>query len=102
MSIITTKANVEIHIVAAAAGIFGPFSLSGGMYQVTANGTWGGGSAILQQQGPDGVSWLSVSTSITADGGQTLFLPPGIYRVVTVTATGVTVDIAKIRSPGVV
>ena len=102
MSIKTDKPNVEVEVIAAAAGTFGPFSLSGGMYQVAANGTWGGGSAILNQLGPDGYTYLSVSASITADGGQTLFLPPGIYEVVTVTATGVIVDIAKIRSPGVV
>ena len=76
-----------------------PFYLTmGGLYQVGAVGTWGGGSAVLEQLAPDLTTWLTVSASITANGGQTLYLPPGTYRWTTATATDVTAWVVRIPS----
>ena len=69
----------------------------GGLYQVAAvDGTWGGGSAVLEQLNPDGLTWLTISTPITADGGQQLYLPPGGYRWTVATATGLTLSVVRI------
>lgn len=72
------------------------FALEGGMYQVDFKATWGGGSATLQQLGPDDTTWLSVSNAQTVDGGQTLYLPPGQFRVSITTATALYSRITRV------
>ena len=61
------------------SGTYGPFVLFGGIYQVSFVG-FTGGSAVLNQLGPDGTTYLSVSNSFTANGGDTIYLPPGQYQ----------------------
>ena len=62
----------------------------GGKFMLQAiSGGWGGGNAQLQEMGPDGSTWLNVGTAMTANGVQVLDLPPGSYRAVITTATGV-------------
>jgi hypothetical protein len=39
--------------------------------------------------GPDGTTWLNAATALTANGFQSLTLPPGIYRIAVTTATAV-------------
>lgn len=72
------------------------FLLNGGIYQVTAIATWGGGSVELFQLGPDRATWLSVTDLITENGGDTFYLPPGNYRWSIITATDVTVCVSRI------
>ena len=72
------------------------FGLDGGLYQATAAATWGGGSAALEQLGPDGSTWLSVATALSANGGVSLYLPPGQYRWTIVTATAVYTMVTRI------
>lgn len=63
------------------------FSLNaGGIYQLSAVATTFGTGAQLNAVGPDGATLLPVSSSLTANGGQTLDLPPGAY-VLTLTGT---------------
>lgn len=68
--------------------LFGPitattaaFQLVGGAYMFMAvSANWNGGSVGLNLLGPDGVTWLSVVTAQTANGGGSLTLPPGQYK----------------------
>lgn len=72
------------------------FELGGGIYQIGAIATWGGGSAELFTVGPDGSTWLSVSDLITANGGDTIYLSPGRYRWSIITATGVSLTVVRV------
>jgi hypothetical protein len=72
------------------------FQLVGGLYQIVAVGTWGGGSVTLEQKGPDDATWLVAATSLAANGGNTLYLPMGIYRWTIVTATVVYTSVARV------
>jgi hypothetical protein len=67
------------------------FQLQGGKYAAAAIATWGGGSAKLQALGPDGSTFLSVSsaTDFSANGYATVDLPAGQFRFTIATATAV-------------
>ena len=57
------------------------FMLGGGEYWFGAVGTFNGGTATLQRVGPDGATPVTVTTGLTAAGGNVSHLPPGIYQV---------------------
>jgi hypothetical protein len=67
------------------------FTLDGGDYMVAAVATFGGGSVELQGLGPDGSTYLSLPTALklTANGMIAGYCPPGQYKFVVTTATGV-------------
>lgn len=69
------------------------FTLRGGNYGVTCHATWGGGNVVLQRLSPDGTSYVSVITAMTADGYANNNLPSGTYRLAVTTATGVYCDV---------
>lgn len=82
-----------------AAGTY-TFTLQiGGLYQVSAHATWGGGNADLQIALPNGTTYLSMgsATKFTADGFATIYLPQGSYQVVITTATASYWAIARIQ-----
>jgi hypothetical protein len=67
----------------------------GGLYQVSwACVTWNSATSTLEQLGPDGTTYLTVSTAQSANGGQSLYLAPGIYKFL-VTGTPTT-DISAV------
>lgn len=73
------------------------FVLQGGAYAMDAIATWNGGSITLQRLGPDGNTFITAATALSADGTTgALALPPGTYRFLVTTATGVWVAIARI------
>lgn len=72
------------------------FRLRGGRYQLAAIGTWGGGSATFEQLGPDGSTYLTVGTAITANGTQVVEVPEGSFRWTIATATAVSVAVCRI------
>jgi hypothetical protein len=74
------------------------FSLRGGLYGVTAKGTWNAGNATLQRLSPDNATYITVLTAIAADGFATVNLAPGTYRVLIATATAVYLDIVAIAT----
>lgn len=80
------------NISATTAG----FQLRGGKYGIAALGTWGGGSATLEALGPDGSTYLTAATAISANGVATVDLPPGQYRFAIATATAVYLSITRI------
>ncbi len=86
------------------------FTLYGGRYAFGAVATWGGGSAKLQQLGPDGSTFIDFLGSannagaeqnypvnaLTANGVLVIDLPPGQYRVTIATASAVYVNIVRV------
>lgn len=71
--------------------------LHGGLYEFAAvSSSWGSGSAVLNQLGPDGTTFLSIATPLTANGGAMYYLPPGQYQIV---ASGATVSAHVVRVP---
>ena len=82
----------------AAAAQADTFKLAGGKYAVTAQGTWGGGSAKLQILLGNGSAYLSVAsgTDFTADGYGAVDLPPGSYRFTCATASALYLNVVRI------
>jgi hypothetical protein len=74
------------------------FGLKGGLYAVTAKGTWGGGSVTLQRLSLDATTYVTCLTAFSADGYNTVQLPPGTYKLLITTATAVYVDIVAIAT----
>ncbi|TXH47003.1 MAG: hypothetical protein E6Q97_28365 [Desulfurellales bacterium] len=74
------------------------FRLRGGRYQLQAIATWGGGSATFEMLGPDGSTYLTVGTAITANGTQVVEVPEGTFRWTIVTASAA--SLAVVRIPG--
>jgi hypothetical protein len=74
------------------------FTLRGGLYGVSINATWGGGSVTLQRLSNDGSTYITVLTAFTATGYATVSLPPGTYKLDVVTATAVYVEIIQVAS----
>lgn len=57
------------------------FQLMGGKYWFAAVGTFNSGTLTLQRVGPDGNTFVTAATGLTAAGGNTSDLPPGTYKV---------------------
>jgi hypothetical protein len=72
--------------------------LRGGLYGVTAKGTWNAGNATLQRLAADAATYVTVLTAFGADGFATVNLTPGTYRVAILTATAVYLDIVAIAT----
>ncbi len=74
------------------------FTLKGGSYGITAKATWGGGSVTLQKLSRDGTNYVTALTAFTADGYQTVTLPPGTYRFLVATASAIYLEMTAITS----
>jgi hypothetical protein len=73
------------------------FELKGGLYQVSVVATWNStGTVTIEQLGPDGATWLTVHVAFSANGGDTIFLPPGQYRFEIATATAVYASVVTV------
>lgn len=78
------------------------FRLQGGRYVMTVIATFGGGNVQLQMLGPDASTYVAPfniagsANNLTANGSQTLDLPPGQYKFVVATATAVYANLAAI------
>lgn len=73
------------------------FKLQGGAYVMDAIATWSSGSLTLQRLGPDGATFITAATALSADGTTgSIALPPGTYRISATTATGIWASIARI------
>jgi hypothetical protein len=66
-----------------AAGTYGPFPLTGGIYAWNTKST-GSGSLDLKMLCVDGSTYVPVATQVTATTGfqSGLYLPPGQYEIV--------------------
>ena len=87
MSGLSTDGQAFSNIAATTSA----FTLKGGKYGAAVVATFGGGSVKLQTLGPDGSTYVSVSsgTDFSAAGYATVDLPPGQYRFTIATATAV-------------
>jgi hypothetical protein len=73
------------------------FSLTGGAYALDAVGNFNGGSVTLQRQGPDGATFITAATALSAVGTSgSLALPPGVYKIAVAGATGFSVSVIRI------
>jgi hypothetical protein len=93
----TSTENKTFQNIAASTAAF---LLKGGKYAIAALATFGGGSVKFQTLGPDGATFLSVSsaTDFTAAGDATVDIPPGQYRFTIATATAVFASASSIPS----
>lgn len=73
------------------------FVLTGGKYWFSAVGTFNSGTFTLQRLGPDGQTWVSVATALTANGGNVSDLPPGKYQVTVTGSTTASVSWEVVR-----
>lgn len=69
----------------------------GGRGILVATATWGGGSVTLQFLGPDGSTWLTGATALTANGFVLFELPPCRYRIAIATATAVYAQVEQTK-----
>jgi hypothetical protein len=73
------------------------FTLEGGVYCLDAIATWGGGSLTLTRLGPDGSTYLTAATALTADGTSgAISLPGGTYKLTIATATALYASLVRI------
>lgn len=83
--------------VNAAAGSI-TFELTGGAYVLDLTAT-GAGTCDMYRLGPDGATYFSVMTQMTANGTSgALALPPGVYKVTVAGFTAIFVSV--VRVPG--
>lgn len=71
------------------------FTLRGGRYGVEVVGT-GFGTVSLQRLAADGSTYVDVFTAFSANGYQTVDLPPGTYRFHVSSATGVYATVTSV------
>lgn len=82
--------QVENFAFKNVAATQGPFTLRGGNYGITASGTIS--SVALQRLSPDGSTYVSVMTALTAAGYANVNAPSGTYQIA-ITGSGVYVDV---------
>ena len=74
------------------------FVLYGGVYILDVIGTFGGAGAVtLSRRGPDGSTYMTSATAITANGSSgAIALPPGTYRLVVADTTALYASLVRI------
>lgn len=91
--VIKADEAVEFNNISATTATF--LLKSGGYYAVFGSATFGGGSIDLQVQCADGSTFVSTGLKLTAAGLVSGVIPPGVYKFVITTATGVIVTVAR-------
>lgn len=77
------------------------FGLLGGNYAFSfAAASWGGGSIVLNQLQFDGSTYVAATDTYTANGSVVLALPPGRFKIVITTTTGVMGSVSRIPRSG--
>ncbi len=84
-------------VVKNASATQGPFELLGGKYGFTASATFGGGTVVLQILGPDGTTYITVS-SFTANNYAAVDLPPCEVQIAITTASAVYASVIPISN----
>lgn len=72
------------------------FRLAGGLYGMDVVATFGGGSVTLQKLAADASSYVTAATAVTAAGYTTVYLAPGLYRLLVATASAIYVKIDRV------
>jgi hypothetical protein len=68
----------------------------GGLYSFQATATWGGGNVQIQQLSGDGSTLVNIGTNLTANGQNTIYLPPGSFKLLVTTATAVYASLIRV------
>ena len=74
------------------------FTLIGGRYAITINGTFGT-SITLKRKSIDGSTYVTVVTAFTANGFAITDLPGGTYQLTVSSVTGIYAEIESIAVP---
>lgn len=76
------------------------FELRGGKYWFGTVGTFNSATATLQKVASDGATLVTVTTALTAAGGNVSDLPPGTYQVTISDSTSAVLYWEVVRIPG--
>lgn len=88
-----------------AAATHGPFFVQGGLYLLSAEATWGGGSLTLQQKLPNGAAFsthiltpasVTPAATLTANGVGLVYLAPGEVQLVFATGSALYAALTRI------
>lgn len=75
----------------------GTFQLQGGAYVMDAVAAWNSGSITLQRLGPDGSTYITAATALSADGTSGgLVLAAGTYRLLVASASALSVSVMRV------
>lgn len=73
------------------------FALQGGAYVLDAVANFNSGSITLQRLGPDGATFITAATALSAAGTSgSIALPPGVYKIAVASATALSVSVIRI------
>jgi hypothetical protein len=72
------------------------FTARGGLYGLSVSATWGGGNVTISRKDRNNVYIPMLSSALTANGYQAIYLPSGTYKIAVTTATGVYVELVSI------
>lgn len=73
------------------------FQLQGGAYVLDAVANFNSGSITLQRLGPDGTTFITAATALSANGSSgSIALPPGTYKILVASATALSVSMIRI------
>lgn len=73
------------------------FPLLGGAYVLDAVANFNSGTITLQRLGPDGVTFITAATALSANGTSgSIALPPGVYKLLVASATALSVSVIRI------
>lgn len=91
------RAQESFTLLSNAAATGNPVTISnGGNYSLAVVAT-GSGNVTLQRLGPDGVTYITAATPVTATGiTAVLGLAPGQYRAAVTTLTAVYAELTRI------
>ncbi len=85
--------------VSPTATSSGTFTLDGGAYIMDAVAAWNSGSITLQRLGPDGSTYITAATALSADGTSGgIVLSKGTYKFLVASASALSVSV--VRVPG--
>jgi hypothetical protein len=87
-----TESKLHQHV---STGDTPNFMLNGGIYQVVAVG-FTTGSATIYELGPDATTWLCVHDAFTANGGDTIYLPPGLFKWTVVGEADISLSVTRV------
>lgn len=73
------------------------FTLLGGAYVLDAVANFNSGTITLQRLGPDGATYITAATALSASGTSgSLALPPGKYKIAAASASALSVSVIRI------
>lgn len=73
------------------------FSLMGGAYAVDVVANFNSGTITLQRLGPDGATFITAATALSANGTSgSITLPAGTYQLLVASATALYVSVMRV------